>query len=189
MGVDITFTHDHKLRNISMADVPRRYNAMNDLFVEVANYWSLAPPMEPWRDAGAFNQGEPFYQAPAGFSFSFGPAAVCIHHCCRFRVFTGDLQARTLLRRFVRRSCELLSGDRTIYAPDEGVGETIHSLVMKGCSVADIEAKLLRLSPPALTFEELDERQCPPWTQPAYYVDTILARYKSQKLSFRAGPR
>jgi hypothetical protein len=178
MGVDITFTIDHKLKSISMADVSRQCDAMNDMFVEVARFWSqwypqFGPPLEPWRDAGAFDQGQPFYQAPAGFSFSFGSAAVRLHHVCRFRFFAQDLPARTLLRRFVRRSCEILGSDRTVYAPDEGIGDKILDWVTEGRSVADIETELLRLSLPAPTFDELDDRQRPPWTRPAYYVDTF----------------
>ncbi len=178
MGVDITFTFDHKLENISMAEVSHRCDEMNDMFVEVARSWSplcphLGPPLKPWCDAGAFNFGEPFYQAPAGFSFRFGGAAVQLHHLCRFRIFTQDSSARTLLRRFVRRSCEIFGGDRVIYAPDEGIGQRILDLVTDNFAVSDIENELLRLSPPAQTFDELNDRFRPPWAKPAYYVDTF----------------
>jgi hypothetical protein len=177
MGVNITFTFGHKLKNISMAEVSRRCDGMNDTFEEVARFWShgyphLGPPLKPWRDAGAHDVGQPFYQAPAGFSFTFGSSAVRLHHVCRFRIFTQDIPARTLLRRFARQCCEILGGDRVIYSPDEDVGDKILDLVTDNCTIADVEAELLRLSPPAITFDELDYRWCPPWPKPAaYYVD------------------
>lgn len=178
MGVDLTFTLDHKLKNISMAEVSRRCDGMNDMFVEVARFWSewyphIGPPLQPWRDAGAFDKGQPFYQAPAGFFFTLGSAAVQIHHLCNFRFFTENLPARTMLRRFARRSCEILGGNRVIYAPDEGVGQKILDPVTDNRTVADIEGELLQISPPASTFEELNGRFNPPWTRPAYYVDTF----------------
>jgi len=72
MGVDITFTFGHNLNRISMAEVIRRCDEMNDIFVEVARLWSqwyphLGPPLQPWRDAGAFDVGQPFYMAPLVF--------------------------------------------------------------------------------------------------------------------------
>lgn len=178
MGVEITFTFGHRLENISMAEVSRRCDDMNDMFLEVAQFWSqwyphLGPPLQPWRDAGAFDVGQPFYMAPAGFSFTFGSAAVQIWHLCRFRIFTQDVAARTSLRRFVQRCRDILGGDRVICAPDEGIGDKILDMVTDNLGAADIEAELLRLSPPALTFDELAERWRPPLTRPAYYVDTF----------------
>jgi len=80
---------------------------------------------------------------------------------------------RTLLRRFVRRSCEIFGGDRVIYAPDEGIGEKIYDLVADNLTAAQIENELLQLGPPAQTFKELNDRLGPPWARPVYYVDTF----------------
>ncbi len=62
--------------------------------------------------------------------------------------------------------------DRAIISPDEVVGDEMLGLVTDNCTIADIEVELLRLAPPAITFEELDNRWCPPWPKPlAYYLD------------------
>ena len=188
MGVDITFTFGHKLKSISMAEVSRRCEEMNDMFMEVAQFWSqwdpdLGPPLKPWLDAGSFDVGQPFYQAPAGFSFSFGLSAVQVRHFCRFRFFTQSMAARTVLRRFVRQCGRILGGDRAICAPDEGIGERILDLVTDNCAISDIESELLRLSLPAQTFDELNDRFGPPWTRSAYYVDDFsdLSRGVAEK--------
>src|ERR1700744_1714400 len=119
MGVHITFALNHNLKNILMAEVSKRFEATNDGFLEVAQFWHIDLPLEPWRDAGAHDRGQPFYMGPAGFSFTFGSAAVYIHSSCRFRAFTQDLSTRTLLRRFARRCCETMESERAIYAPCE----------------------------------------------------------------------
>ena len=67
----------------------------------------------------------------------------------------------------------MLAADRVLYAPDEGIGDSICDWMADGRSLCEIEAELLRLAPPAASFDELDARQNPPWTQPAYYVDRL----------------
>lgn len=184
MGVDITFTFDHHLADISMSDVARRFNPINSIFVEVAQFWSqwypkIGPPLEPWRDASAPDQNSPFYLAPAGFTFTFGSAAVRVHHICRFDFFIRDMPAQALLRRFVLQSCEILDSDQTIYAPDEGVGDTILDLVTAGSSIVEIEAQLLLLSPPASTMDEWNHLQRTPRGRPAYFIDRHLPNRNS----------
>lgn len=179
MGVHITVALDHQLKNISMAEVSQRFEGMNDMFIEVAQFWHVGPPLEPWSDAGAYDRGQPFYMGPAGFSFNFGLAAVYIHSSCRFRAFTQDLPTRTLLRRFAHRCCETMGSERAIYAPCEGVGDKIEGFVTPdNLTICDIERELLPLSPPAATFDELDSRWKRPVSRPAYYVDRFDDMFK-----------
>lgn len=152
-----------------MEAIVQRLVPMQDMFSEVAQFYELES--RPWRDAGRFNEGEAFYQGPAGFSLLVGAGAVHFHHLCRFWQFTTLPSPRTLLRRFARQACEVLGGNRVIFAPDEGIGQEILDWVWDGWKLADVEAKLLQLSTPAATFEELGKRHQPPWTEPAYYID------------------
>ena len=173
MGVHIHITVPHNVADVSLATVTATLRPMDDLFSEVSRYYSqwfhFEGPSKAWRDVSDPSYGRPYlFHAPAGFIFSFGPRVLSIHYGTKLHIFCTEPEGRQLLRRFTHRILQLMSGERAIYSPDQGIGDEIYDLVFDGLSFADIEAHLLRLGAPAASFDELDARWAP---QPRYYID------------------
>jgi hypothetical protein len=173
MGVDIHITVPHNVADVSLSTVIVSFRSLDGLFEEISRHYSqwvqFKTPSEAWRDVSDPSYGRPYlFQAPTGFTFSFGPRVLSIYHVTRFHHFCTEPDARHLLRRFTYRVLQLMSGEQAIYSPDQGIGDEIYDLVFDGLSFADIEAHLLRLGAPAASFAEMDARRAP---QPRYYID------------------
>jgi hypothetical protein len=161
------------MTDVSLATVATTFRPLDDLFGEISRHYSqwfeFKHSAEAWRDASEPGSGLPYLlHGPAGFTFSFGPRVLSIYHMTRFHFFCTQPATRHLLRRFTRRVLGLVSGERAIYSPDQGIGDRIYDLVFDGLPFDEIEAHLLRLGAPASSFAELDARCAP---DPIYYVD------------------
>ncbi|HEY1787195.1 MAG TPA: hypothetical protein VGJ73_03525 [Verrucomicrobiae bacterium] len=167
MGVDITMTVPHNVADVSVEIVAAKFRPLGDLFDELQGRYPDS--YRTWRDVSDPEYGRPYlFYAPAGFTLSFGPRLLRIHHVTRFRSFCVEDDLRQLLRRFTYGVLGLMNGDRAIYSPDQGIGDQIYDLIFDGISFDDLESHLLKLGVPATSFAELEERWAP---QPRYYVD------------------
>jgi hypothetical protein len=174
MGVHLRILVQHAVPDVRLESVVRTFRALDDVFAEVATYFSkwwphFGPPLEAWRDVSEPGSSQPYlFYAPAGFHFSFGPRVLSISHATKFHLFCSAPDETRLLRRFTHRVVGVLGGERAIYCPDCGLGDEVYDLVQDGRTFAEIEEHLLRLGAPAATFSELDARRAP---EPCYYID------------------
>jgi len=178
MGIEIHITVPHNIRDLSLASVAGRFRTLDDIFSEISQYYAkfgFEHPSQTWSardtedwlrewDRQFYGHVPVAFDAPAGFSFHFGPHVLSIHHHTRFGVFCTESDIRQSLRRFTWRVLGLLSGKRAIYSPDD---YGIYDLIFQGQTFSEIEAHLLRLAPPASSFAELEDSSA----QPRYYVD------------------
>jgi hypothetical protein len=163
MGVHVRIlvTHDVPIADARVENVEPIFASMDDVFNEVAVYFSrwwprLGPPLEAWRDVTEPGSAEPdHFHGPAGLFFSFGPQVLCMSHMTKFHSFCTVPEETALLRRFSYRVLGLLGGERAIYCPDCGVGDEVYDLVHEGKTLMEIEAHLRRMGAPAATFSEL----------------------------------
>ena len=163
----------HSVTNISLGVVTEKFDPLEGLFGEIfahySQWYQLKTPHEVWRDASDHDcQHAYLFQAPAGFTFSFGPQVLSIHHVSRFHRFCTNLEEQQLIRKFTHQVLKLMPGDRAIYSPDQGIGDVIYDWIFCGRSFSEIESFLSQLGTPPSSFAELDA--CSP-QQPKYYID------------------
>jgi hypothetical protein len=174
MGVHLRIFVRHAVQDVQLESVMRTFRPLDEVFAEVATYFSqwwphFESPLEAWRDVSEPGSSQPYlFHAPAGFHFSFGPRVLSISHVTKFHVFCTDPDETRLLRRFAHRVVGVLGGESAIYSPDCGLGDEVYDLVHDGRTFAQIQEHLLRLGAPAATFSELAARRAP---EPAYYID------------------
>ncbi|HVA51825.1 MAG TPA: hypothetical protein VNH11_36120 [Pirellulales bacterium] len=167
MGVHFTVTADHDLRDTSLDAVRGCFTPLEPLFLEISTRRQAGP--DRWQNVTEPGNAQPnHFYAPAGFSVFIGPAALTFHHGTRFEMFIEAASERELLRRFSRHLASLFGQQRALYAPCEGAGDVIRDLVIDGCSLAEIEARLHERSSPPTTIEELADRS---WPELRYYFD------------------
>ncbi len=185
MGIEIHITVPHNVREVSLGKVVETFRPLDDVFSEISRYYAqrhqFEHPSRSWasRDTSDFYQGSyahvpAVFDAPAGFSFHFGPHVLSIHHHTRLGLFCTEPNVRQLLRRFTHQVLKLVSGERAIYSPDD---YGIYDLIFEGRTFTEIEEHLLRAGLPASSFAEFDARQSRP--DHYYYIDRFEDFYET----------
>jgi hypothetical protein len=183
MGIKIHITIPHNVTDLSLAGVAGKFHTLDDIFSEISRYYAkfeFEDLSRSWasRDTsfyqglypGSYSYLPVVFDAPAGFSFDFGPHVLSIHHHTRLGLFCTEPEVRQLLRVFTWRVLRLLSGERAIYSPND---YGIYDLIFDGRTFGEIEAHLSRLAPPAASFAELENSSA----EPRYYVDRFEELY------------
>ena len=177
MGMTIHITVPHNITDVSLGNIADIFRPLDDVFNEIVRYYSrfdFKYPSQTWasRDTSYYRGSYPGsyahvpvgFDAPAGFSFFFGPHTLSIHHYTRLGLFCTDPDIRQLLRSFSKQVLELVSGESAIYSPDD---YGIFDLIFAGKMFSEIEAHLLRLEAPASSFADFESSSA----QPRYYID------------------
>jgi hypothetical protein len=167
MGVHFTVTVDHDITDTSLESIRSRFVPLQSIFEEIASKYKLEP--SAWQDTTESGRAYPdHFRAPSGFLMEIGHRTLRFHHCIRFSAFIDCTIDREILCRFSRRLARMLGQRRVLYAPCEGVGDTIYDWVTDGLSLTEIIARLQDLSKPPLNIDELANRSLP---ELRYFVD------------------
>ena len=178
MGIEIHIAVAHNLSDLSLVSVVDQFRTLDNIFGEISEYYAklgfkhpyrtwAVRDMENWQrewDRQFYGRIPIGFDAPAGFSFYFGPHVVCIHHHTRLSLFCSETEIRQLLRRFTWQVLCLLSVDRAIYSPDD---YGVFDMIFEGKTLSDIESDLFQLAKPASSLAELESQLTPP----RYYID------------------
>jgi hypothetical protein len=175
MGIEIQITVPHNIRDFSPANVAAAFRTLDEVFEEISRYYAqhgIRHPSRAWthRDTeyyqDSYRHRPVGFDAPAGFSFDFGPHTVSILPQTRLGLFCTEPVIRNLIRKFTHQTLMLMSGARAIYSPDD---YGIYDLIFDGQTFTQIETHLLRPGKPAPSFSEFDTRQSRP--DHYYYID------------------
>lgn len=174
MGVHFTVTVDHDIADTSLDSIRDCFTPLQPIFAEIASKCRLEPT--EWRDVTEKGRPRPdHFRAPSGFSMGIGHRALRFHHCIRFSAFIANSSEREILRRFSRQLALMLGPRHVLYAPCEGIGDTIYDWVTDGLSLTEMIPKLQHLSKPPLSIDELANRS---WPELRYFVDEFEKRPK-----------
>jgi hypothetical protein len=167
MGVHFTVTVDHDITDTSLDAMRRRFTSLGPIFAEISSKYQLA--LTEWEDSTEKGRPSPdHFRAPSGFSLGIGHRSLRLHHFIRFSAFIDNSSEREILCRFSRQLARTLGQSRVLYAPCEGIGDTIYDWVTDGLSLIEIIPKLQHLSKRPLSIDELASRSLP---ELPYFVD------------------
>ncbi|HLX70310.1 MAG TPA: hypothetical protein VKV04_11850 [Verrucomicrobiae bacterium] len=182
MGIEIHITVPHNIKNVSLEHIVETFQPVDDALGQIFQHYAQEGYEHPSRGWAVRNAEDwqrewnrEFYghvpvafDAPAGFSFHFGPYALSIHHYARLGRFCTEPPLRQLIRRFTFCVLESVAGERAIYSPDD---YGIYDLVSFGKTFAEIEDHLLQNGSPATSFAEFgDPRSRADYH---YYIDSF----------------